>query len=193
MDKIKTALEIALERAAAIKVDPEKLLEAEHLSQGKVLGARFLSNKELNLKEELLKIKPEARPYVLRGLEDTFLNNLRLPRNGDTMETNRRCMEGLLQIKKNKSLLKQAFKEIEMLFQYYARALEQAYLNLKEDFAVRLAQGKRALNLPPGGRAEVNVEYLPEFQEEWFRLRDQLASQYETILEEKRGYIRKID
>lgn len=193
MEKIKTALEIALERAAAMKVDPEKLLEAEHLPQGKILGARFLSNKELNLKEELLKFKPEARPYILRGLEDTFLNNLRLPRYGDSLETNRRCMEGLLQIKKNKNLLKQAFNEIEMLLQYYTRALEQAYVNLKEDFAVRLAQGNRVLSRQLGGRGNVEVEYLPEFKEEWLRLRDQLAAQYEAILEEKKEYIRNIN
>lgn len=193
MEKIKTALEIALERAAAMKVDPEKLLEAEHLPQGKILGARFLSNKELNLKEELLKFKPEARPYILQGLEDTFLNNLRLPRDGDSLETNRRCMEGLLQIKKNKNLLKQAFNEIEMLLQYYTRALEQAYVNLKEDFAVRLAQGKRVLSRQLGGRGNVEVEYLPEFKEEWLRFREQLAAQYEAILEEKKKYIRNIN
>ncbi|GFN23705.1 hypothetical protein [Thermanaeromonas sp. C210] len=193
MDRIKTALEIALERAAAVKVDPEKLLEIENLSQGKVLGARFLSDQELNLKEELLKIQPEVRPHVLKGLEETFLNNLRLPRDGDTMNTNRRCMDGLLQIKKNRSLLKQVFKEIEMLFQYYARSLEQAYLNLKEDFAVKVAQGARAMNLPMGGRTGINVEHMPEFQEEWLRLRDQLASQYEKVLEEKRQQIRGID
>ncbi|HBT46416.1 MAG TPA: hypothetical protein DEA73_00825 [Peptococcaceae bacterium] len=193
MEKIKTALEIALERAAAVKVDPEKLLEIENVSQGKVLGARFLSDQGLNLKEELLKIRPEARPYVLKGLEETFLNNLRLPRDGDTMNTNRRCMDGLLQIKKNRSLLKQVFKEIEMLFQYYARSLEQAYLNLKEEFAVKVAQGVRAMNLSMGGRTGINVEHMPEFQEEWFRVRDQLASQYDRVLEEKREQIRKID
>lgn len=193
MDRIKTALEIALERAAAIKVDPEKLLEAEHLPQGRVLGARFLSQKELNLKEELLKFRPEVRPYILKGVEEAFLTNLRLPRDGNSMETNRRCMEGLLQIKKNKSLLKQVFKEIEMLFQYYAGALEQAYLNLKENFAARLAQGKRALGRQVGPRGNAEVEYLPEFQEEWLRLREQLTAQYEAILEEKRVYIRNID
>ncbi|MDN5347974.1 MAG: hypothetical protein PWP65_1538 [Clostridia bacterium] len=193
MDKIKTALEIALERANAIKVDSEKLLELDYVPQGKVLGARFLSNNNFNLEEELRKFGPEARPYVLRGLEDTFLSNLSLPRDEVSMQANRRCMEGLKLIKKNKAALKQVFQEIETLFQYYARALEQTYVNLKEDFAARLLQAQRALGRQLGMRVNIDVERQPEFQEEWSRLRGQLSAQYENILEEKRRYIRSLN
>lgn len=193
MDKVKTALEIALERAKAIEVDEEKILELENLPRGRVLGAQFLSNKDFNLEEELQKFNGKTKPHVLKGVEEAFLNNLRLPRDGNSMETNRRCMEGLLLIKKNKGALKQVFKEIEMLFQYYARALEQAYVNLKEEFAARLAQAGRSLGKQVVPLRLPNVESLPEFQEEWLRFREQLSAQYETLLEEKRQYIRSIN
>lgn len=192
MDKVKTALEIALERAKAIEVDEEKILELENLPRGRVLGAQFLSNKDFNLEGELQKFNGRARAHVVKGVEETFLGNLRLPRDENSMDTNRRCMEGLLLIKKNKGALKQVFKEIEMLFQYYARALEQAYVNLKEEYAARLAQAGRSLGKQVVPLRLPNVESLPEFQEEWGRFRDQLSAQYETLLEEKRQYIRSI-
>ncbi|MCG0278252.1 MAG: hypothetical protein L5656_06935 [Thermanaeromonas sp.] len=192
MDKVKTALEIALERAKTIEVDEEKIMELDYLPRGRVLGAQFLSNKDFNLEKELDKFNLKARTYVVKGIEETFLGNLRLPRDEISMDTNRRCMEGLLTIKKNKAALKQVFKEIEMLFQYYARALEQAYVNLKEEYAARIAQAGRSLGKQVVPLRLPNVESLPEFQEEWARFREQLSAQYETLLEEKRQYIRSI-
>jgi len=192
MDKVKTALEIALERAKTIEVDEEKILELDYLPRGRVLGAQFLSNKDFDLEKELDKFNLKARPYVVKGMEETFLGNLRLPRDEISMDTNRRCMEGLLAIKKNKAALKQVFKEIEMLFQYYARALEQAYVNLKEEYAARLAQAGRSLGKQVVPLRLPNVESLPEFQEEWGRFREQLSAQYEALLEEKRQYIRSL-
>ena len=193
MDKIKSALEVALERASAIKVEPEKALELEFLPQGKVLAARFISDPGLNIEAELNKIQPEGRTYARRGLEETWLAGLTLPRDEAGLQANRRRMDGLQLLKKDKGALKQALKEMETLFQYYASAMQQAYVNLKEDLAGKVAQAQQRMGRQPGGRGSVEVERLPEFQEEWLRASSQISTQYEALLEEKRRQIRGLN
>lgn len=192
MDKIKSAYEKALERVRAMNLDQVDLSGVEFEPKGSQAAARFLREKNFDLLGELNRYPEDVRGYVKKGMEETLLQNIQLPADENTRETNRRAMEGLLALKKNKSALKQVFSELEYLFNYYARAFEHTYANLKESFAARLEQAQEALQRQLGVKVRVDVERHPAFLEEWLRVQGELNGQYEAILAEQKGKIRSI-
>ncbi|MGQ9511986.1 DUF6657 family protein [Thermodesulfitimonas sp.] len=192
MDKIKSAYEKALERVRAMNLDQVDLSGMEFEPKGSQAAARFLREKNFDLLGELNRYPENVRGYVKKGMEETLLQNIQLPADENTRETNRRAMEGLLALKKNKGALKQIFSELEYLFNYYARASEHAYASLKEDFAARLDQAQEVLQRQLGVKVRVDVERHPAFLEEWLRVQGELNGQYETILAEQKEKIRSI-
>ncbi|RPF49907.1 hypothetical protein EDD75_0733 [Thermodesulfitimonas autotrophica] len=192
MDKIKSAYEKALERVRAMNLDQVDLSGMEFEPKGSQAAARFLREKNFDLLGELNRYPEDVRGYVRKGMEETLLQNIQLPADENTYETNRRAMEGLLALKKNKSALKQVFSELEYLFNYYTRAFEHTYANLKESFAARLEQAQEALQRQLGVKVRVDVERHPAFLEEWLRVQGELNGQYETILAEQKEKIRSI-
>uniref|UniRef100_A0A7C1F339 Uncharacterized protein n=1 Tax=Ammonifex degensii TaxID=42838 RepID=A0A7C1F339_9THEO len=192
MDKIKSAYEKALEKLRAMNLEEIDLTGVEFEPKGSAAAARFLNEKNFDLLGELNRYPEGVREYVKKGMEETLLQNIQLPADENTAETNRRAMEGLLALKKNKSALKQIFSELEYLFNYYTRALEHTYANLKESFAARLEQTQEALQRQLGVKVRVDVERHPAFLEEWLRVQGELNGQYESVLAEQKGKIRGI-
>jgi hypothetical protein len=193
MSKIKTAYEKAMERLSSLNLDSVNVASIEYTPKGNVAAARFLEEKDFDLLAELQRYGEEVRGYVLEGIEETFLKNIQLPKDGLTQETNKRAMEGLLLVKKNKGALRQVFSELEYLFTYYTQALDHTYDNLKESFSARLAPTQKALEQQLGAKLKVNVERHPAFLEEWTRFQQQLDTQYEAVLNEQKEKIRRIN
>ena len=67
-----------------------------------------------------------------------LLYNIMLPSDRTFKETNRRAMEGILAVKKNKRAVKELFNQLEHLFNYYEKSLAQAYSQFKEYFSEKI-------------------------------------------------------
>ncbi|MEW6446490.1 MAG: DUF6657 family protein [Bacillota bacterium] len=193
MDKIKTAYEKALERISKMNLDSVDVSSMEYVPKGSAAAAQFLWDKDFDLLAELKKYNEGVRGYVREGMEDALLRNIQLPKDESAQDNNRRAMDGLLAIKKDKSALKQIFTELEYLFNYYIQAVEHTYANLKESFAARLTHAQQALERQLGTKVRVDVERQPGFLEEWHRIQGQLDAQYEPVLSEQKEKIRRLN
>ena len=191
-NRIKTALERALEKVGNLQVSESELLRMDLVPKGQAIAARFLQDKQLNLEEELGNFQGTARSLVTEGIQETLLRNIHPPANENAMDTNRRVMEGLLVIKEDKKTLLAIFSELEYLFQYYTEALKHTYANLKEAFSQRTDAAKQLLEEQMGIRVRVDVEKHPAFQDEWLRTLNELNRRYEAILDEHRERIRRL-
>lgn len=191
-NRIKTALERALEKVGNLQVSESELLRMDLVPKGQAIAARFLQDKQLNLEEELGNFQGTARSLVTEGIQETLLRNIHPPANENAMDTNRRAMEGLLVIKEDKKTLLAIFSELEYLFQYYTEALKHTYANLKEAFSQRTDAAKQLLEEQMGIRVRVDVEKHPAFQDEWLRTLNELNRRYEAILDEHRERIRRL-
>lgn len=191
-NRIKTALERALEKVGNLQVSESELLRMDLVPKGQAIAAIFLQDKQLNLEEELGNFQGTARSLVTEGIQETLLRNIHPPANENAMDTNRRAMEGLLVIKEDKKTLLAIFSELEYLFQYYTEALKHTYANLKEAFSQRTDAAKQLLEEQMGIRVRVDVEKHPAFQDEWLRTLNELNRRYEAILDEHRERIRRL-
>jgi hypothetical protein len=196
MSDIKSAREIAMEKAASIgEATAEERLEWKYLPEGERLAASYLKD-DITLSVELNRYEEKARQYVKRGASSILIRNINLPRDDNAKKLNRRVMDGLKNLKDNKVAVENTFSKIRRIFQYYveqgAQQKKQAYASLKADFEAKIAEAVRK-QMGVAGRPNIDVEKQPQFQEEWRRMQNQIESQYLNLLNDYRHELAEID
>ncbi len=193
LDRIKSAYEMAMERFKQRKEVPQSEIERmEMIPQGQAMAARYLREKEFDIIAEVERHAVDVRKFIIEGLQETFLNNIQMPGDKDTLEANKKSMEGLLLIKKNKSALKEVFGQLEHLFQYYERTMEQAFGQFKERYAAKMSASLKKLEQRTGQKIKADPEKQPGFREEWMRAVSGINNQYEQLLREQKEKIRAL-
>jgi hypothetical protein len=193
---IKSAREIAMEKVAKLgEVTEEERLRWKYVPEGEKLAARYLKQ-NINLVTELNKYDEKVVSYVREGTSEILIRNISLPRNELARKNNRKAMEGLKSLKKDKVGVENIFSKIRNIFNHYAEQGEQqrrqAYERLKADFSAKIQQ---AIQQQMGTTAglDIDIERQPQFQEEWRKLLVQLDSQYTSLLNEYKQELSAID
>lgn len=183
-ERMKTALEKAMERVAQIEVSGDEIEREHRRITGKSLAARFIAERNFDLLAVLNEYSGDAAVDVRQGALETLLGNVHPPANEAVAETNKRAMEGILLLKKDRQAVQQILGEMEYLFDYYLQSLRQVQVNLREAFEKRAAEAQRKIEAQTGVRVRVNPETSPEFREEWLRTVHQIEVQYEEYLKQ---------
>jgi hypothetical protein len=187
MADIKSAYEIAMEKANKIEsATPEERLKWKFIPKGEELAGKYIKD-DINLTTELSKYGDQERKYVVQGISSILVRNIDLPKNDAVKKNNRKAMDGLKLIKKDKTAVENVFSKIRYIFNHYAEQGEAqkkaAYEQVKEEFAMKLQQALQQ----QGAAARVNnidIERQPQFQEELRKMLIRLDSQYLQHLNE---------
>lgn len=194
MDEIKSAFEKAMERVERIgEASEEETMKWQYIPEGQKLAARCIKD-ECNLTVELNKYGDKEKTFVVQGTEDVLLRNINLPANDIVKKNNKKAMEAIKTLKKDKGGVENIFSKIRNIFSHYEQEGEQqrkqAYEMLKQDFQAKIQQVMRQQGVPVG--AQIDVERQPQFQEEWRRVSAQMDSQYSKLLDEYKQEIMNI-
>jgi len=187
MGDIKSAREIAMEKVEKLgTATDEERLRWKYVPEGEKLAAKYLKQ-DYNLVTALSKYEESVRKYVTAGAGDVLVRNINLPNSDLAKRNNKRAMDGLKTLKRDKVDVENVYSRIRNIFSHYTEQGEQqrkqAYESLKTEFEVKLQQAlQQQLGSLVGVR--IDVERQPQFQEEWRRLQTQLDSQYIKLLEE---------
>jgi hypothetical protein len=185
-DEMKSAYDRAMERIKSLEEpSKEEVLTWKYVPEGQKLAVRYLKE-EFNLASEMGKFKDEERRYVVKGAEEVLLRNIVLPIHEIAKKNNKKAMDAIKSIKKDKTAVENAFTKMRRVFDHYAgegeQQRKQAYEMLKQDFQVKLQQAMRQQGIPPG--TKINIESQPQFQEEWHMTLSQMDAQYNQLLDE---------
>ncbi len=187
MGDIKSAREIALEKVEKIgEATPEERLRWKYVPEGEKLAARYLKQ-NLNLAAELKLYEEGVISYIKEGAADILLRNINLPRNDLARKNNKKAMEGIKSLKKDKVGVENIYSKMRNIFNHYAEQGEQqrrqAYEQLKSEFEAKVQQAiQQQIGSTVG--VKIDVERQPQFQEEWLKLLARLDGQYLTLLNE---------
>jgi hypothetical protein len=184
---IKSAREIAMEKVAEMgEVTEEERLRWKYVPEGEKLAARYMKQ-DLNLGAELGKYKEAVIGYVKEGASDILLRNIELPASDPARKNNKKAMDGIKTLKKDKIAVENAFSKIRNIFNHYAEQGEpqrrQAYEQLKAEFGARVQEALKQ-QLGTTTNMKIDIEKQPQFQEEWRRVKLQFDTQYRTLLNE---------
>ena len=176
-----------MEKANKIEsATPEERLKWKFIPKGEELAGKYIKD-DINLTTELSKYGDQERKYVVQGISSILVRNIDLPKNDAVKKNNRKAMDGIKLIKKDKTAVENVFSKIRYIFNHYAEQGEAqkkaAYEQVKEEFAMKLQQALQQ----QGAAARVNnidIERQPQFQEEWRKMLIRLDSQYLQHLNE---------
>ncbi len=188
MADIKSAYEIAMEKIKDIEsATPEERLKWKFVPKGEELAGKYMKD-DINLTTELSKYKDEEKKYVVQGISSILVRNIDLPKNDAVKKNNRKAMDGLKLIKKDKTAVENVFSKIRYIFNHYAEQGEaqkkEAYEQVKEQFAMKLQQAVQQQMGANARMPNIDVERQPQFQEEWRKMLIRLDSQYLQHLNE---------
>jgi hypothetical protein len=195
MADIKSAREIAMEKIGQIgEATPEERLTWKYKPEGEQLAARYLKDDE-NLIAWLGKYEDRAKPYVKAGAAEVLVRTIALPKNEFTKNLNRKAMEGIRSLKNDKAQVENIFSRMRQLFTHYGdqgeKQKRQAAQSLKMDFEARL-RPELEKQMGSMGAANIDVEKLPQFQQEYRKMVNQLDSQYLVLLKDYKDGLEKL-
>jgi hypothetical protein len=191
MGDIKSAFEIAMEKISKIEdATPEERVKWKFFPIGEQLAGKYLKD-DINIITDLNKYPENERKYVTQGVVEVLVRSIDLPRNDAVKKTTRKAMDGIKSLKKDKSGVENVYSKIRYILNHYTEQGEQqrkqTYEQLKVQFTAKVQQ---AMQQQMGANARmndnINVERLPQFQEEWRRVQIQLDAQYLEHLNEYR-------
>jgi len=187
MDEIKSAREIAAEKAASIgEATEEERLRWKYVPEGEKLAIRY-TKEDVKLVPELGKYDGPAKKYIGEGVSNVLIRNISLPDSDLSKKSNRQAMEGLKLVKANQPGMENVFSKIRRIFEHYSgqgeQQRKQAYESLKAEFEAQVRQSLQQ-QLGAFGKFQLDVEKQPQFQAEWRKRQGQLDSQYHVLLNE---------
>ena len=186
MDEMKSALERAMERADRLgKASEEDRMKWQYLPEGEKLAADHMKG-DSDLLAELGKYDDDARRHVVEGAQKVLVGSMDLPRSDGDKGRNKKAMEAIKELKRDKVGVENVFTKMRRVFNHYEQEGEQqrrqAYEEVKRDVEAKLRQAMQQSGQE--APAKINVESQPQFQQEWRRVMSQLDSQYMNLLEE---------
>ncbi len=187
MAEIKSALELALEKAERYgRATKEDLLQDQYKDKGRHLAAQFLKEEEIDLEKELAAMPKDAQPAARQAMKEVFLRNITLPKE-DTVDTRLdRALQGMLLTATNKKAMGRLIQEVDQVLQQFLLARNTAYQQIKNSFLQTLGNYTRALEAQLKAKVRLEVEHLPEFQQEWRKFESNLMTQFEPLLEDRK-------
>lgn len=187
MAEIKSALELALEKAEQYgRATKEDLLQDKYKEQGRQWAVNYLKEEELDLEKELAALSPEAQPLARVAMKEVFLRNITLPKEEAIDARLNKAMEGIMVVATNKKAMGRLKQEVDQLLQQFLMARNSALQQLKNSFMQTLGNYTRALEAQLKSKVRLDVENLPEFQQEWRKFEGNLLDQFEPVLEDRK-------
>ena len=182
MAEIKSALELALEKAEQYgRASKEEMELARHQEQGRRLAVEFLQGGG-DLVADLTSLPPQTQQAVRLAVKEVFLRNLGLPRENAVDPRQDRAMEGLLLAADNRKAMALLQTEMEQILQQFLHFRSNALQQLKARFAAGMGQMQKTMEAQNRQPMNLDVERLPQFQEEWLRFKGQLQQQFDPVM-----------
>ncbi len=196
MSRIKSALELALERTDDVKIDKEALRRNDSISIGKNLAGRYLDSPGENpFESKLKKLKGSELTWIREGIITTFLANINLPVSETALSSFNIVADGLKALAGDSSgskKLDHLINHFQELFKQYLESLNQLENNLRSQWEPRLRQKEDLLRKQTGQSFKLTPEQYPEFTKTYSEQIASIHAQYNEVVAQGKQEIRKI-
>ena len=186
MARIKSALELALERTESVKSDKESIELYELKREGKKLASAFLENPNEKTLEDALKKYPKDKQEALRqGMFDVLVSQIRLPATQEDM-AKQEAVGKAIQFLVNDRRFGQLFGQLVQAFQRYLSEVEQFDQAIRRQYAPKLRQKEEELARLLGRAVQLDPFQDPEFVNFYNKNMNALKDRYEQAIDQVR-------
>lgn len=184
MSTIKSALEIAMERANHIKIDKAGLKKRECEKAGKEAASQFLNKPKYNLSKWLEELPNEKREDSLKGVLWVFIKNINLPNSTADVDRLLKIKEGCLLVCDKKEDISEIFKQLTEVFQQYIENSKTLLEQCKSEFAPKLQQKAMQLAQQTGQFTPIEPETDREFIEFHREQQDRVSEHFKAYIKQ---------
>ena len=185
MGKIKSALEIALERTESVKSDKGSIEQFEAKQKGKKLANQFIDGSVKSLEEEIKKVPPEEKESLRQGIFDVLVSQITLPLAKDDMTRIEAASQGLCAIVGGKRFAEISRQFVQIMNQFLDEAarFEEA---IKKQYAPKLRQKEEELSRRMGRSIKLDPFHDPEFAAFFNQNITALRTNYQAAVDQTR-------
>ncbi len=159
MGLIKSALEVAMERAQAVQANPESLRRDELHKEGAKLAVKALEGQISDIKQALEQFSEQERPHIQTGLMKTLLARIVLPQNTSQLHAFHALGKIFSNMHEGSGMIMQ---QLYQFCQDYLTRKEEIKKQLDEHFLPILRRKEAQIAEKTGQRVHLTPESVPE-------------------------------
>jgi hypothetical protein len=192
MGKIKSALEMALEKKADLITDKKAVKKSMITREGKVAASGFLDDfLKSDIQEKLKSYQGEELEWYKTGAIETVLANLTLPRIEADLAKLPSLNKALTLLSGETEETAEMFEQLEQLFAQYLSNLDQLEESLKKQYEPQLRQKEMKYKQQTGQDVKLHAEQDPEFIQILSEQLSRMDQQYNDVLKQAKEQIKK--
>lgn len=194
MAKIKSALELALESTADIKVDKEAIAKREAFKSGQVLASKLINEPRSDIDPlvELSKLEDYKKEEAMKGASEVLLSRLALPRENNDLSKLTALENAFNKLSGNHPAITDIFAQLKGFFQQYIDQAEQLISNLLTQLEPQIQQKEQMLKEQHGPDHQFNPLDDPQFMKIVEEQTNQLKQQYEDMLKNIKAELKSL-
>ena len=185
MGKIKSALEIALERTESVRSSKDSIGQFELKQKGKKLANEFLEGSTKSLEEEIKKLGADEQTSFRQGLFDVLISQITLPVVKEDIKRIDAAGQGLCAVTKDKRFAEIA-KQLQQILTRYLDEAVQYEQAIKRQYAPKLRQKEEELSRRLGRPVKLDPFQDPEFAAFFNQNMNTLKENYQTAVDQIR-------
>jgi hypothetical protein len=185
MGKIKSALELALERTESIKGDRSSIEQFEAKQRGKKLANAFLDKPGEGLEGELKKCPREEREALEQGVFDLLISQVNLPsvkEDQSRIEAAGKGLQAVIRDNNFTALYRQFLQEIAR----YLDEMSHYDELIRRQYAPKLRQKEEELSRRLGQEVRIDPFQDPEFVKLYAQAMNVLKENYQGMVDQVR-------
>ena len=185
MGRIKSALEIALERTESIKTDKGSVDMFEAKQEGKRIANAFLADPSKSLESELKKHPKDRQKCLKQGIFEVLAPQISLPTGKEDMSRIETVGKGLALLIKD-GRFATMFKQLVQLLSRYSGDLAQLEQAVRQQYGPKLRQKEEELSRRLGQEIRIDPFQDPEFVMFYNQNVNALKANYQAPLDQVR-------
>jgi hypothetical protein len=185
MGKIKSALELALERTESIKGDRSSIEQFEAKQRGKKLANAFLENPKDGLEGELKKCPREDLDALRQGIFDLLITQVNLPAVKEDQSRIEAAGKGLQAVIGDGRFVALYKQFLQAIAQYLSEMAQYDEL-IRRQYAPKLRQKEEELSRRLGREVQIDPFQDPEFVKLYAQTMNALKGNYQGLVDQVR-------
>lgn len=188
MAEIKSTMDMVLERAARMAAAAAPTTNDETLvKKGMRLAAEYINGKEIDLKRELAAQPQAEQAEVGKGMAQTLLRNITLPRTKELQASGELALQAVLALAGKKNEVTTICRELDQILKQYGQHKDQMTQQLEDAIKAQLEQQGAARG--QAGKVNTSPAMHPQYREELSRMLTGLNNQYNDAMDQRKAMI----
>lgn len=188
MAEIKSTMEMVLARAEKLAAASTATDNQEFTQKGMRIAADFLNHQKIDLAKELQSHPQEDQYDIRKGITETLLRNIVLPRDEDLQATGVLALQAIQNLAGDNGDIQATCQELAQILDQYNQHIQQSTQQLDDAIKAQLQQ-QQAASGQEVAPENINPAMHPQYQEEVSKMLTSLNGQYNDAMDERKSTI----